>query len=99
VRSETAAGDAERGLGAIDEGLTTAREGKQHYADAFLHRLRGEIQLKHDPGNPAPPEAAFQTALAIAERQGGRSRRRWERQLLRRVLPFKMRLPNGRSPP
>ena len=35
-------------------------------------RLRGEIQLKRDPGNPAPAEAAFLTALAIAERLGGR---------------------------
>jgi hypothetical protein len=50
--------------------LTTAREGKQHYADAFLHA--SAVQLKRDPGNPAPAEAAFLTALAIAERQGGR---------------------------
>jgi hypothetical protein len=32
-------GDAERGLGAIDEGLTTAREGQAALCRAFLHRL------------------------------------------------------------
>ena len=38
----------------------------------MLHRLRGELLLKRDPGNPAPAEDALQTALAIAERQSGR---------------------------
>jgi hypothetical protein len=58
------------GLAQIGEALALAREMGAHASDAFLHRLRGEIYLKR--ANPAPADEAFQTALAIAERQGGR---------------------------
>ena len=70
---EAAAGDYERALAAIEEGLATAQECGQHVYDAFLHRLRGDILLKRDPANPAPAEDAFLTAIAIAKRQGARS--------------------------
>jgi predicted ATPase len=53
--------------------LATAREGGQHIADAFLHRLRGDILLKRDSADPAPAEYAYQTAIAIAKQQGARS--------------------------
>ena len=69
---EAEEGDFERALVRIDEALALAHEMGAHKIDAFLHRLRGEIYLKRDPDNPAPAEQAFQTALAIAERQGGR---------------------------
>ena len=65
---EAAAGDHERALALIDEGLAMAREGGQRVWDAFLHRLRGDILLKRDPANPAPAEEAYQTAIAIAKR-------------------------------
>ena len=70
---EAAAGDNERALALIDEGLAMADEGGQHVWDAFLHRLRGEILLKRDHANTAPAEEAYQTAIAIAKRQGARS--------------------------
>jgi predicted ATPase len=70
---EAAEGDAYRALAAIDEGLATAQEGGQHIYDAFLHRLRGDILLKRDPADPAPAEAAYRTAIAIAKQQGARS--------------------------
>ena len=70
---EAAAGDIERGLALIDEGLATAREGGQRVFDAFLHRLRGDILLERDPANPAPAEEAFQAAIAVAKEQGARS--------------------------
>ena len=41
----------------------------------FLHRLRGNILLKHEPANPAPAEEAFKTAIAIATEQSARSPR------------------------
>jgi predicted ATPase len=41
--------------------------------DAEVHRIRGEILLKHNPVDPAPAEAAFLTAIAVAQRQGARS--------------------------
>src|SRR5262249_33305007 len=69
---EAAAGDAERALAAIDEGLL-ANEGGQYIWNSFLHRLRGDILLKRDPANTAPAEEAYQTATAIAKRQGARS--------------------------
>jgi predicted ATPase len=70
---EAAAEDHERALALIDEGLTMANEGGQQVWDAFLHRLRGEILLKRDPGDPAPAEEAYRTAIAIAKEQGARS--------------------------
>jgi predicted ATPase len=70
---EAAVGDADRALAAIDESLATAREGGQHIADAFLHRLRGDILLKRDPSDPAPAEDAYRTAIVIAKQQGARS--------------------------
>jgi predicted ATPase len=70
---EAAAGDAGRALATIDEGLATAQEGGQQVYDAYLHRLRGDILMKRDPADPAPAEEAFQTAIAIARRQGSRS--------------------------
>jgi predicted ATPase len=70
---EAAAGDGERELALIDEGLAMAHEGGQQVWDAFLHRLRGDILLKRDPTNTAPAEDAYQTAIAIAKQQGARS--------------------------
>jgi hypothetical protein len=41
--------------------------------EPYLHRLRGDILLKHDPANPAPAEGAYRTAIATAKQQGARS--------------------------
>jgi class 3 adenylate cyclase/predicted ATPase len=57
----------------IDEGLALAEETGEHVTDPYLHCLRGEILLRRDPANPVPAEAAFQTAIAIADQQGARS--------------------------
>jgi predicted ATPase len=57
----------------IDEGLALGEETGEHVADPYLHWLRGEILLRRDPANPAPAEVAFQTAISIANQQGGRS--------------------------
>jgi predicted ATPase len=70
---EAAAGDNERALALIDEGLAMANEGGQQVWDAFLHRLRGDILLTRDPANTASAEEAHQAAIAIAKRQGARS--------------------------
>jgi predicted ATPase len=65
--------DTEGALTRIDEALTLAGETGEHWSDAFLHRLRGEILLKRDPANTAPAEDAFLTAIAIAQQQKARS--------------------------
>jgi predicted ATPase len=69
---EAAAGEAERALATIDEGLL-ANEGGQHIWNSFLHRLRGDILLKRDPADPARAEEAIRTAIVIAREQGARS--------------------------
>jgi predicted ATPase len=70
---EAAAGDNERALALIDEGLAMAHKGGQHVWDAFLLCLRGDILLKRDLTKTAPAEEAYQTAIAIAKQQGARS--------------------------
>ena len=66
-------GDADGALTSIDEALTLAGETGEHWTDAFLHRIRGEIMLKRDPANTAPAEEAFLAAIAIAQQQKARS--------------------------
>jgi predicted ATPase len=65
--------DADGALSRIDEGLALANETGEHWTDAFLHRIRGEILLKRDAANTAPAEEAFLTAIAIAREQKARS--------------------------
>jgi predicted ATPase len=68
-----AQGDAEGALIRIEEALTLAGETAEHWSDALLHRLRGEILLKRDPANTAPAEDALLTAIALAQQQKARS--------------------------
>ena len=68
---EVDAGNAEGALTLIDNGLAMA-SGGQHYADSFLHRLRGDILLKRDPADPAPAEEAYRTAIVVAKQQAAR---------------------------
>jgi class 3 adenylate cyclase/predicted negative regulator of RcsB-dependent stress response len=69
---EAEEGDFEQALTRINEALAFARVTGVHMSDAFLHRIHGEILLKRDSINRAPAEEAFQTALGIAQQQGGR---------------------------
>ena len=57
----------------IDAALALAGETGEHWSDALLHRIRGDILLKRDPANTAPAEEAFLTAIAIAQQQKARS--------------------------
>jgi predicted ATPase len=70
---EAAAGDAERALALIDEGLTMAQKGGQHVWDASLLCLRGDILFKRNPTDPAPAEEAYRAAISTAKQQGGHS--------------------------
>jgi len=65
--------DAEGALTRIDEALALVGETGEHWTDALLHRIRGEILLMRDPANTAPAEEAFLTAIAIAQQQKERS--------------------------
>ena len=71
--AEARAGDLDRALTALDEGLATAERIGFRAFEAELHRARGELLLKRDPADPAPAEEAFLTAIAVAKQQGTRT--------------------------
>ena len=93
---EATAGDHERALALINEGLAMAREGGQRVWDAFLHRLRGDFLLKRDLANPASAEDAYRTAIATAKEQGARSYELRAAAFARQALPIER--PPRRSP-
>ena len=64
---------AEAALARTDAALARARETGEHWTDAFLHRIRGEILFKRDRANTAPAEEAFLTAIAVAQQQKAKS--------------------------
>jgi len=65
--------DPEGALARLDEALASANKIGEHWTDALLHRIRGEILLKRDPASTAPAEEAFLTAIAIAQQQKAKS--------------------------
>ena len=65
--------DADAALAGIDGALALAGETGEHWFDAGLHRIRGEILLKQNPADPALAEAAFLAAIAFAQQQKARS--------------------------
>jgi predicted ATPase len=64
----------EGALARVGEALALAQQTGEHWSDAFLHRVRGEILLKRDPAKTAPAEEAFLTAIAIAQPEGAKLR-------------------------
>ena len=73
AQAEARAGDQQRAVAVLDEALASSNRTGGRGFDAELHRLRGEILLKRDPGSVAPAEEALQTAIAVAKQQGARS--------------------------
>jgi class 3 adenylate cyclase/predicted ATPase len=65
--------NANASLVRIDAALDLANQTGEHWTDAFLHRIRGEIFLKRDPANTASAEEAFHTAVAVARQQNAKS--------------------------
>ena len=63
----------EQALSDFDAALALAGETGEHWTDALLHRICGDILLKRDPANTAPAEEAFLTAIAVAQQQKARS--------------------------
>jgi predicted ATPase len=70
---ESERGGAEAALAGIDGALALAGETGEHWFEAALHRIRGEILLKQNPADPARAEAAFLAAIAVAQQQKARS--------------------------
>jgi class 3 adenylate cyclase/tetratricopeptide (TPR) repeat protein len=73
AEAEARAGDVDRALTILDEALATCERIGHRAFEAELHRVRGEMLVRRDPATAAPAEQAFQTAIAVAKRQGTRS--------------------------
>jgi predicted ATPase len=65
--------NADVALTRVENALSLARDTGEHWSDAFLHRIRGEILLKRDSANTAPAEEAFLTAISVAQQQKAKS--------------------------
>jgi class 3 adenylate cyclase/tetratricopeptide (TPR) repeat protein len=70
--AQLAAGQLSEARGTAEGGLALAAQTGQHFMDAELHRLRGEIDLAGG-GAIADAEMLFQRALAIASEQEAKS--------------------------
>ena len=62
-------GRPDEALGMLDLGFAQAEMTSQHYCDAELHRLRGEILLDKDAGAAEEAESRFGQAVEVARRQ------------------------------
>jgi predicted ATPase len=60
-------------LNTVESGLAVAAATGQHFQDASLHCLKGELLLATEPANAAEAEALFQRALDIARAQEAKS--------------------------
>ena len=70
---EAEAGRVEAGLAALDVQLTAIEETGQHWFDAEVHRVRGELLMKLPSPNLAAAESALMRAIEIARNQRTRT--------------------------
>jgi class 3 adenylate cyclase/tetratricopeptide (TPR) repeat protein len=63
------AGQLETGLEILTELIACAEQSGQHWLDAELHRVQGELLLRRCPPNVSSAEDAFNRALEIARSQ------------------------------
>ena len=71
-------GEVEEGLGLIAEALDFANQTGEHYWEADLHRLKGELLLKKGAEDAESKiaeqaEACFRRAIEVARRQSAKS--------------------------
>jgi len=67
--ANAAAGQTETALEILRGLIATTERSGQHWLDAELHRVRGELLLRHDPTDMREAEGAFKRALEIARSQ------------------------------
>ncbi|SPP93617.1 adenylate/guanylate cyclase domain-containing protein [Bradyrhizobium vignae] len=65
--AEAEVGQVDTGLELLNELIASTGQSGQHWLDAELHRVRGELLSRHDPSNGA--EDALKRALEIARHQ------------------------------
>ena len=73
AEAEAEAGEIEAAVATIDDSIAECRRNGHRRFEAENHRTRGELLLKQNPADPAPAEAAFLAAIAVAQQQKGRS--------------------------
>jgi len=69
------AGTFETGLDRIAQALERVEATTERFAEAELHRMRGDLLLLRRPPAEGEAEASFREAIAVARRQDARS---WE---------------------
>jgi DNA-binding SARP family transcriptional activator len=80
-----AAGNAPEALAVIEAALAEGELVGEHFYDAELHRLRGELLVELDPDRTAEAEASLREAVVVAEAQGARLAARRARESLERL--------------
>jgi class 3 adenylate cyclase/predicted ATPase len=68
--AQLAAGQASEALGTVDAALALADETEQHWWDARLLRLRGELLLEHGPERELEALEELRRGVGVAHRQG-----------------------------
>jgi predicted ATPase len=67
--TEADAGQIEAGIAAVDGFVAETQPVKQHWLDAELYRLRGELLLQRTPAFSEEAEATLQRGIAVARVQ------------------------------
>jgi predicted ATPase len=73
AEAEASAGETDAGLQRLEDALVEAERIEQHWYEAEMHRIRGEILLQRDAANTGVAEQSLQAAIAIAQSQKARS--------------------------
>jgi predicted ATPase len=73
AEAEAEMGRVESALAMLDDAFTVSERTEQHWHDAELHRVRGDILLRADGPDLAAAEAAFTRAIEIARGQQTRT--------------------------
>ena len=66
---EASTGQVEAGLATLDSELQLIERTEQHWSDAEVHRVRGELLFKRQPTDIDAAEQAFNKSLEIARMQ------------------------------
>jgi predicted ATPase len=66
-------GQVKEGLAALEEALTAIDKTEACWAEAELHRLKGELLLRQAVSDVTQAEICFDQALAVARRQQAKS--------------------------
>jgi predicted ATPase len=73
AEAEASAGETDAGLRRLEDALAELERTEARWYEAEMHRIRGEILLKHIPADIGAAEQSLQTAIAIAQSQKARS--------------------------